>query len=115
MKKPKPPPPLERLFERLTGPNSADLLQRALMVSATEAGSRYLPWDELRHRPPPDGLTSEEWWLGVKLARAGMRREIPLLDKGGRHFSYALPDDALRGIEMVDKMMEISPISSYIS
>jgi len=103
MKKPKSPPTLEKLFERLTGPNSADFLQQVLKVSAIEAGSRYLPWDELRHRPPPDGLTSEEWWLGIKLARAGMRRETLLLDKDGRHFSYALPDDALRGIEMVDK------------
>jgi Fic family protein len=103
MKKPKPPPPLQELFGRVTGPNGPDILERALKVSATAAGSRYLPWDELRHRPPPHGLTSEEWWFTVKLARAGMRREIPLLDKDGRYFSYALPDDALRGIEMVDK------------
>ena len=103
MKKPNPPPPLQQLFERLTGANSTDIIQRALKVSASAAGSRYMPWDELRHRPPPDGLTSEEWWFSVKLARAGMRREIPLLDKDGRYFSYALPDDALRGIEMVDK------------
>lgn len=103
MRKPKPPPPLPELLERVTGPNGPVILERALKVSATAAASRYLPWDELRHRPPPYGLTSEEWWFTVKLARAGMRREIPLLDKVGRYFSYALPDDALRGIEMVDK------------
>lgn len=103
MKKPKPPPPMKDLFERLGGPDGLNILRRTLTVSANAAGSRYLPWDELRHRPPPEGLTSEEWWLTVKLARAGMQRQVPLLDTAGRRFSYALPDDALRGIEMVDK------------
>jgi Fic family protein len=32
-----------------------------------------------------------------------MRRPLPLLDKSGRQFSYALPDEVLRGIEEVDK------------
>lgn len=30
---------------------------------------RYLHWDELRHRPAPDGLSSEEWWLAMRWAR----------------------------------------------
>ena len=29
----------------------------------------YLHWDEQRHRAPPDGLTHEQWWVRVKLAR----------------------------------------------
>src|SRR5215471_17916250 len=103
MKKPKPPPPLKELLERLTGPDGANLLIQTLAVSASAAGSRYLPWDQLRHRSPPEGLSSEDWWLAVKLARAGMQRQVPLQDKDGRRFSYALPDEALRGIEMVDK------------
>jgi Fic family protein len=33
------------------------------------AGGHYLHWDELRYREPPPGLSAEEWWVGLKLAR----------------------------------------------
>lgn len=39
----------------------------------------------------------------LKIGRTAIQRKLPLLDKDGRSFSYALPDDALRGIELVDK------------
>jgi Fic family protein len=103
VKKPQPPPAMRDLAARMAGLGVTDLLQRTLDLSGSAASSRYLPWDELRHRPPPEGLTSEEWWFTVKLARAGMQRRVPLVDTEGKQFSYALPDDALRGIEMVDK------------
>jgi Fic family protein len=50
---------------------------------------RYLHWDDLRKRPPPAGLTSEEWWAAQKLARRSARVEIPeLTDEGGRPFWF---------------------------
>ncbi len=64
---------------------------------------RYMSWDQLRWRPAPDGLTPQEWWLITKVARNGMKRMLPLIDADGRPFSYALPDEVLRGIERVDK------------
>jgi Fic family protein len=74
------------------------------MASVHSAGAdRYMPWDQLRWRPVPDGLTREEWWLISKVARNGMKRLLPLSDAQGRAFSYALPDEVLRGIESVDK------------
>ena len=66
------------------------------------AGSRYLPWDELRRRTPPEGLSTDEWWLATKLARNGMQRALPLHDKDGDQFTYAIPDEVLGGIEVVD-------------
>ncbi len=62
-----------------------------------------MPWDLLRWRPAPEGLTHKEWWLVSKLARVGMKRILPLTDTDGQGFSYALPDEVLRGIEYVDK------------
>jgi Fic family protein len=103
MRKPQAPPDVKDLAARLTGPDAADFLQRAFAVSPSAADDRYLPWDELRNRRPPEGLTSEQWWLAIKLARAGMQRQLPLSDAEGQQFSYALPDGVLRGIEMVDK------------
>lgn len=99
----KPQPPALDLPARLSQPDGAAFLQQAFAVSAAATGARYLPWDELRNRHPPEGLTAEEWWFAIKLARASMQRKLPLTDKDGRQFTYALPDDALRGIELVDK------------
>ena len=60
-------------------------------------GGHYYHWDQLRHRPSPDGLSSEEWWLGIKMARQQGRRTLPLIDAGGHPFSYVLTDEALSG------------------
>ena len=103
MRKPEPPPTDTNLAGRLVRPDPDVFLERIFSVSAAATGSRYLPWDQLRNRRPPEGLTSEDWWLAVKIARKGMQRALPLADKGGGNFTYALPDDVLRGIEMVDK------------
>ena len=32
-------------------------------LAQTSGGERYLHWDELRHRPAPQGLSHEQWWL----------------------------------------------------
>lgn len=104
MRKPKPPPRVNELVDRRLSSSPADaedIVRRIL--GASVAGDRYLPWDELRRRPPPDGLSSEEWWISVKLARNGMQRALPLTGKQGAKLTYALPDEVLRGIEMVDK------------
>ena len=102
MRKPKPPPPLSELMARYrTVSDVRDLFERVLGSSV--AADRYLPWDELRRRPVPGGFTDEEWWISVKMARKGMQRALPLTQEHGDRFTYALPDEVLRGIEMVDK------------
>ena len=102
MRKPMPPPPVQALVSRLGKPGGEEFIRRVLSISPADA-SRYLPWDELRRRTPPEGLTSEDWWLASKLARNGMQRQLPLTDKEEHSFTYALPDEVLRGIETVDK------------
>jgi Fic family protein len=102
MKLPKPPPNYRRIFPELSNDRKVALLE-LLTRSRGELTDRYLPWDEFRHRTPAEGFTHEEWWLAVKLARQSMQRELPLLDKTGRPFTYALPDDALRAVEQVNR------------
>lgn len=80
-----------------------EFFPRALACVQTAGADRYMPWDQLRWRPAPQGLTHEEWWLISKVARNGMKRMLPLTDVDGGKFSYALPDQVLRGIEAVDK------------
>lgn len=50
--------------------------QLALHVSPTLTDGRYLHWDELRYRPPPEGLTSTEWWAALKMVRR--QRQTPV-------------------------------------
>jgi Fic family protein len=54
------------------------------------AGGRYLHWDELRHRAPPTGLTHEQWWTGIKLARMSPRQIVPLRPIRDPSFSVML-------------------------
>ncbi|MGH3302413.1 MAG: Fic family protein [Streptosporangiaceae bacterium] len=101
MRKPQQPPLLmDLLMEKVKEP---EFFPTALAAVQAAAANRYMPWDKLRWRPAPDGLTPEEWWLVSKLARNGMKRVLPLTDANGEAFSYALPDEVLRGIESVDK------------
>jgi Fic family protein len=65
--------------------------------------NRYLHWDKLRRLPPPTGLSAEQWWLKIKLARRGVARQLPLADKDGNHFDYTLPDQIHRSLHHIDQ------------
>lgn len=95
-----PAPPVADLLKRLP----PDSVGNALAVlDETEASSRYLHWDKLRHLEPPGGLTTEQWWLKLKLARNNEMRWIPLRDPSGRRFGFTLPDLVLRHLHHVDQ------------
>jgi len=64
---------------------------------------KYRHWDTLRHLTPPEGLTSEEWWLGIKLARASSKVTLPLWDKEGAPFTFAPVDVAQQMLMQVDR------------
>lgn len=64
---------------------------------------RYLHWDKLRRLPAPENLSSKQWWLKIKLARANERRKLPLVDTYGRPFGFTLPDIVLRHLHYVDQ------------
>src|SRR5690606_19293882 len=53
---------------------------------------RYLHWDELRHRPPPAGATSTDWWFALKLRRTGALRPLPFTDRHGIPFQFGMTD-----------------------
>ncbi len=76
---------------------------RAFEILAVKAPPGYPHWDKLRHLDPPDGLSREEWWAGIKYARTNVRREIPLRDTSGRLFSYTTPDVVLSRLHLVDQ------------
>jgi Fic family protein len=102
LRKPLRPPPLPDLLAAKVKEDPA-FFNRAIALTAAAGVQRYLPWDHLRSRRPPDGLTHEDWWLISKFSRELMKRPLPLNATDSRSFAYALPDEVLRGIEFVDK------------
>ena len=98
MKIPQRPPSLNRLYESR---DSQFLLGALSHRSATYRG-HYMHWDRLRYRLPPDGLTLEQCWFGMKLARSAQAREVPLRDPAGHPFSYQLPDPAPELLHRID-------------
>ena len=64
---------------------------------------RYLHWDELRFRKPPIGLTHEEWWFGLKLARRTGQKAIPLKDANEREFHFSVPGLVTDLLHQIDR------------
>ncbi len=81
------PPSLTGYFTKLP----PDRLIKALSAArAAPKSGEYLHWDKLRHKNPPQDLTPEEWWFAIKLNRQGLYQPIPLRDRVGSAFQYAL-------------------------
>jgi Fic family protein len=78
-------------------------LMGAINSPAEWDGNRYLHWDRLRRLSAPSGLTTEQWWLKVKLARREATRPLPLVDKDGNPFGYTLPDVVHRSLHHIDQ------------
>lgn len=103
MQLPVDPPRIEPVLTA-TLAQDPELASRLLSQSIdVDAQGRYLHWDKLRHLQPPEGLSHEQWWLGIKLARRKSFRPLPLLDKRGRPFQYGLPGEVQRELHWLDR------------
>lgn len=82
----------------------AESLQKVLRVGIKPTvEERYLAWDKLRQLPPPDGLTHEEWWAGVKFARQSLYRPLPIKPAKEGRFQLAMPDPAWEMVHLIDQ------------
>lgn len=66
-------------------------------------GGKYLHWDKLRRYPPPEGLSCEEWWCGLKLRRQAASSQIPLVDVHGQHFRHTLVAPIPERLHQIDQ------------
>ena len=102
LRPPTPPRPFPLLYADLERSGRfGEVVQRSLQTGPTVDGV-YRHWHTLRYLDPPDGLTSDEWWAALKIARQSLRRELPLHDRTGRPFWFSLPDEALRMVQGVN-------------
>jgi Fic family protein len=98
MKMPAPPPP--------DGPDSdawaGDLEGFVAALSSVRDQRRYLPWNDLRFRATPDGMSPEQWWAAVRFIRRRSARSLAQLrDSDGTALSYVLADELLEGVERI--------------
>lgn len=100
MKKPLPPPDHRTIFADL----DASRVMKVFAQSAPLANGKYRHWDNLRHLKAPDGLTSEEWWCAIKLARGSLFRSIPLTTPTGEPFRYCVPDPVQEKLHKIDSL-----------
>ena len=88
MKIPQSPPDLNDIVAQIGGSRFIDLVAKLREIGPAPEG-KYRHWETLRRITPPEGLTTEEWWLTIKFARQQMSRSIPLRDKEGLDFGQA--------------------------
>jgi Fic family protein len=84
-------------------PNPERLLEIVQAVSLPTIEGHYRHWDEMRHRKPPEGLTHDDWWLGLKFQRQTGSRTIPLCDAAGNHFRISVPDLVADFLHQIDR------------
>ena len=75
----------------------------ALRVKPVDAKGRYLHWDELRNRTPPEGLSRQEWWFGTKVARGQIARALPLRATSGAKVSFCNVDRIQEMVHRIDQ------------
>jgi Fic family protein len=103
MKIPLSPPTWHQLLRELTKNNQDRLIEVMTMGVGPETNGQYFHWDQMRHRPPPGGLSHDEWWLATKQARLAISKRIELADPKGKHFSLALTAGLHRKLHQMDR------------
>ena len=79
MRIPKRPPTRDELMGQISPER---LFQIISTVTDPTVSGKYLHWDDLRHRNPPEGLNLSEWWLGLRFRRTA-DKSISLRDLKG--------------------------------
>jgi Fic family protein len=99
LKPPRSPKPVAELLKEL----KPDRLQKILDTVPFTQNGRYYHWDKLRYLKPPDDLTHEEWWVGLKIARNSSLRTLPLKDVAGQPFAFSMPDPVVEMLHRIDQ------------
>jgi Fic family protein len=97
-----PAPTMSDMLEKVVE-SDPERLPELLRRGFVEDGRDYVHWDKLRQLEPPNGLSTEVWWLLIKWGRLNMQRVIPLTDPVGAHFVYGVPDLVARRLHYVDQ------------
>ena len=103
MKHPQSPPALGPLLAEAADGGPERLAKILANSRPVDHKGRYLHWDQLRRRTPPDGLTREQWWLGVALSRQATARPLPPVDRDGEPFRFSNVDPIQEMLHRIDQ------------
>lgn len=103
MKIPVIPPNFSVLMHDIIDSGGNELAHILQAISPVDPKGRYLHWDKLRHLTPPEGLSSEQWWFRIKIARNNLYQKVPLINKTGASFQFAIFDLILRELHWLDR------------
>lgn len=100
MRLPRKPPDFDELLKKIV---ESDRIAHVLAtVRSSTVGGTYRHWEKLRFLKPPEGLSMEEWWFGLKLHRSSNTRRLPLLDTDGNPFFYNFADPIPEQLHWID-------------
>lgn len=103
MRLPNKPPEFEPLLRDLLIEHDLEKMRSVIgRAIGPDPDGKYRHWDKLRYLVPPNGLSLKEWWLGIKLSRQSLYRELPFTDKHGSPFVYALLDTIHHRLHQID-------------
>jgi Fic family protein len=102
MKMPRTPPDIkDQQLKLFSSPEKFALIREEGIK--TEREGKYRHWDILRHLSPPNGLTTEEWWAGIKMQRLLGYKPVPLWDKKRADlFFYYVTDSVIEQLHHID-------------
>lgn len=105
MKLPSPPPNAAQIIGKLLTSEEGRARFQKLMSSGLgpAPGGKYRHWETFRYAPPLTDFSAEEQWFAVKLARQALQRRLPLKDRDGLPFVFALPNIALEMLHHIDR------------
>lgn len=101
MKVPQRPPDLDELLKEMVSTGTLGELLTA--VKPVDSKGRYLHWDEMRNRTPPDGLDHRRWWFGTAFSRQGIARLLPLESTSGEPFRFCNIDSIQEMVHRIDQ------------
>ena len=110
MKIPVAPPDILSLL----GGTPPQRLDRIIREASMLVAGRYLHWDNVRHREPPEGLSHQEWWLGTRMARLSAREIVPFSSTEGYPFSLVHAAPIRRGLHEIDRKLGMSGPRSQV-
>ncbi len=102
MRLPQSPPSWLDLYEALSPDQSRRIIG---MLSPVDAKGRYLHWQDVLDRRPPEGTERETLWVALKMGREGIARDLPLFDVAGRPLQFTNVDDVQRLVHEVDQLI----------